>query len=337
MKTNYLKMKTNKLILSFTGLLLVGSVLFTSCKKRQAFKDEDGQSSSDSRTVQSENDAAVSDINTEIGNAATLRGRGESSNGINALHNALGITATGYSVNLSDTANGSLTITYDGTVVNNRKREGVIKLTILDFAAPTKKRWKDAGCVLKVEYIDYKVTRASDGKFVKLNGIQNITNVTGGTWWELLIIKTQNSLATSVTGSGLNVTFDDGKTAVYNINRKFTYTLEGANKILTCTGEGIGTSESLINLENYGTTRDGNSFTSQVSTPIVWNWTCGPWAPIQGNVEVKVADKDFTLKCTFAVDKDGNGVTVAPNTCAYGWKIEWTHKNKTKKKVIGYN
>ena len=89
-------------------------------------------------------------------------------------------------------------------------------------------------------------------------------------------------------------------------------------------------------LENYGTTRDGDVFTSQVSTPIVWNWTCGWWAPTQGAVEIKVDSKEFSLNVTFAVDKDGNAVSVAANSCAYGWKVEWKHKNKTKKKVFGY-
>src|SRR6476661_3017298 len=111
-----------------------------------------------------------------------------------------------------------------------------------------------AGCVLKVEYIGYKVTRASDGQSIELNGIQNLTNVSGGTWWELLI-GTQPNLVSTVTGTNLNVKFNGSATAVYNINRKFTYTW--ANSVLTCTGEGIGTSNGISNLENYGTTRDG--------------------------------------------------------------------------------
>lgn len=326
-------MKTKKLILATAALLMVGSLAFTSCKKKQAFKDEDGQSSEDNRNVQTENDAAVTEINLEVGNVANLHGRGASANGINSMHNILGITATGYTVNLTDTANGSITIVYNGTVKDNRKREGSIKLSILDFA--TGKRWKQAGCVIQVEYLDYKVTRASDGKFIKLNGKQNLTNISGGTWWELLVLSTQTSLASSVTSvNGLNVTFDDGKTAVYNINRKFTYTVPSG--ILTCTGEGIGTSESLTSLENYGTTRNGDVFTSQVTTPIVWNWTCGWNAPTQGAVEVKVDSKEFSLNVTFAVDQGGTPVTVAPNTCAYGWKVEWKHKNKTKKRVVKY-
>jgi hypothetical protein len=326
-------MKTNKLFLTTAAFLVIGSLAFTSCKKKQAFKEEDGQSSVDNRNVQQETDAAITEINAEVGSVANLHGRGASANGINAIHGALGITATGYTVNLADTANGSITIVYNGTVKDNRKREGSIKLTILDFA--NGKRWKQAGCLLQVEYINYKITRASDGKFVKLNGKQNLTNITGGTWWELLVIKTQTSLASSITSvGGLNVTFEDGKTAVYNINRKFTYTLPGG--ILTCTGEGLGTAESLSNLENYGTTRDGDVFTSQVSSPMVWNLTCGWHAPTQGAVEIKVDSKEFSLNATFAVDQSGNPVSVAVNNCAYGWKVEWKHKNKTKKKVFRY-
>ncbi len=324
-------MKKNKLIYSLCALMLTSALVFTSCKKKKAFKNEDGQSSTDNRNVQTENDNATNEINTEVGNNTLLHGRSSNTSGINALHNVLGITATGYSVDATNAAMGSIQINYDGTTISNRTRTGSIKLTIQNY--PTKK-WKDVGCILKVDYLGYKVTRASDGKSVELNGTQNITNESGGSWWELLWLKTQTSLATSVTGSNLNVTFEDGKTAVYNINRKFTYTLPAG--ILTCTGEGIGSSDGLSSLENYGTTRDGDAFTSQVSTPIVWNWTCGWWAPTQGAVDIKVADKEFSLKVTFSVDKDGNSVAAPANSCSYGWKVEWTHKKKTNKKVFGY-
>jgi hypothetical protein len=68
----------------------------------------------------------------------------------------------------------------------------------------------------------------------------------------------------------------------------------------------------------------------------VWNITCGPWAPTAGAVDIKVKNKDFDLRCTFAVDSKGNPVDVAPNTCAYGWKVEWSYKKKTNKKIFGY-
>ena len=320
-----------KIIYSLTIIALASGLTFTSCRKKKAFKEEDGQSSADNRSVQTENDLANNEINTEAGNNNFLHGRSVSGSQSAAIQKVLGINATGYTVDTTGAYMGTIKINYNGTTVSNRTRTGSIRLTIQNY--PTKK-WKDAGCVLKVDYLAYKVTRASDGKSIELNGTQFLTNETGGSWWELLIVKTQASLATSVTGSNLNVTFDGDKTAVYNINRRFTYTLPGG--ILTCTGEGIGNDGSLGSLENYGTTRDGDAFTSQVTTPIVWNWTCGWWAPVSGEVDIKVDEKDFNLKVTFSVDNSGNVVSAGPNSCPYGWKVEWKHKNKTKKKVFGY-
>lgn len=309
-------MKTKGLLFGISALLLASTLAFTSCKKKQAFKNEDGQASADNRTVQSENDAAVNDVNTEISNNSLLRGR---TSGATSIQRVLGITATGYNVDTTGIHQGTIKINYDGTTINNRSRTGSIRLTIQNYAQG--KRWKDAGCVLQVDYLSYKITRASDSKSVQFNGTQLLTNITGDGWWELLVTKTKSSIATSVTGTNLNVLFDDGKTAVYNINRKFTYTYP--NNILTCTGEGIGSADGLSSLENYGTTRDGDAFTSQVSTPIVWNFTCGWWAPIQGKAVIKVDSKDFSLDCTFGVDASGNPVSVGANQCPYGWKVEW--------------
>ncbi len=323
-------MKTKSVLFAISCMLLASALTFTSCKKKKAFKDEDGQSSTDNRTVQSENDAAVNDVNTEIGNNTSLHGR---LSGTSGIYKALGITSTGYTVDTTGAYTGTIKINYDGTTINNRTRTGSIRLTIQNYASG--KRWKQAGCVLQVDYLTYKVTRASDGKSVQLQGTQLLTNNTGGSWWELIITKTQPSLGTSVTGSNLNVTFEDGKTAVYNINRRFTYTYP--NNLLTCTGEGIGSDNGLSSLENYGTTRDGEAFTSQVSTPIVWNLTCGWWAPVQGEAVVKVDSKEFSLKCLFGVDASGNSVSVGANQCPYGWKLEWTYKNKTSKKIFGYS
>ena len=59
-------MKTKKVVLALSALMLTLSFTFTSCKKNREFKKENGQASADSRTAQGENDNAVSDINTAI-------------------------------------------------------------------------------------------------------------------------------------------------------------------------------------------------------------------------------------------------------------------------------
>jgi len=323
-------MRTTNFRIAIVSALVCSFLFISSCKKKEDPEEpatENGQSTADSREAQSENEAAINDINDII--SQTLLG---SKN--NSTQDASGVTGTicGLTVDSVNIGTGELTLNFNGTTCNNRTRTGSIKLTLLGYPAV---KWKNANASMKVEYVNYKVTRASDGKFIMLNGIQNLTNVSGGTWWELLILKTQSSLVNSVTGTNLKVTFTDGKTAMYNINRKFTYTFPG--NILTLQGEGIGVSNGLSNLENFGTTRDGDAFTSEVTKPIIWNLTCGAHAPIQGEIIIKVASKGFDLKCTYAVDQAGNTVTVSSNNCAFGWKLDWTLNGKSNSKIFGYN
>ena len=304
-------------------------LVFSTCKKEkeEPLPQESGQASTDSRDAQGENDIAIGDINTVIMDDANLRGRVSGQSGSSSSG-----TICGMSVDTTGRSTGSLTLNFDGTTCNNRTRTGQIKLAIVDYSLG--KRWKQAGCVLQVQFIGYKVTRASDQKSIELNGTQLITNESGGSWWEFLIIKTQTSLIHKSNGTNLKVKFTDGKEATYNINRRITYSLP--NNILTCAAEGIGSSGSLSNLENFGTTRDGEAFTSQVNTPIVWNLTCGANAPIQGNINMQVAGKGFALQCTFGTDQTGNPVSVGSNQCPYGWKLSWTVNGKTQQKILGY-
>lgn len=327
-------MTKNKLFSSLLLLSLSSMLLISGCKKKETESttpsvDESGQNSNDNRTAQSENEAAINDINDVIGNENLLRGKSSSETVVS------GITGTicGLTVDTFGLGKGNIRLNFNGTTCNNRNRTGSIKLSIQDYS--TGKRWKTTGCVIKVTYESYKITRASDGKFIQLDGEQLLTNVSGGTWWELLITKSQSSLVSTVTGTNLKVTFEDGKVATYNINRRFTYSLP--NNVLSFKGEGIGNYQSYSNLENFGTTRNGELFTSQVTTPIVWNLTCGPWAPVQGALSVEVVGKGFAVICQYSVDKDGNPIAVSANQCPYGWKVEWTVGGKTGKKVFGYN
>ncbi len=319
-----------QILTSKTTLLILISWLFViqSCKKKNEFKGEDAQDSVDTRTVQGENDAAIGDANTVLSDQALLSGRpaGEKLSKVTAT------SICGMTVDTTQVTSGILYLNFDGTVCNNRKREGKIKLSIVGY--PTKK-WKQAGTVLKLEYNDYKVTRASDGKFILLNGSLEVTNVEGGTWVDIAFFG-KEKIVHEVKGSAIKVKYENSTgTAEYNVHRRYTYTYN--NLVFTCKGEGIGTNDGISNLENWGTTRNGDAFTSQVTSPIVWNTTCGGGAPTDGEIVIKVEDKSFEIRCIFAVNASGDEVSVAPNTCAYGWKAEWKYKKKTKSRIFLYN
>jgi len=67
--------ETKSTIIKISLVLFVIVIAFTACKKKESFEDEDGQSSIDSRNTQSENDAAVDDINDVISQQASLSGK----------------------------------------------------------------------------------------------------------------------------------------------------------------------------------------------------------------------------------------------------------------------
>jgi len=313
-----------KLFLALAVFSLLLSV--ESCKKKKAFKNEDGQASEDNRNVQQQADDAISDGDNVVTTYPALTGKV-----IQPPQNSIFAAQCGYSVDTAGLSTGTVKINYDGvTVCSNRKRSGSIRLTIQDYTLG--KRWYDTAAVLRVDYINYKVTRASDSKSILFNGTHYVTNVVGGNIWTLIFGGTP--VIRTVTGSGLQVTFDNSSTASWNINRKYTYTKSG--NVYTCTGEGIGSYNGESSLENWGTTRDGDVFTSKVETPVIWNTTCGFWAPVQGKLDIKVADKNFDLRVTLGVDNSGNPVAVQANNCPYGWKVEWTYKNHTNNKIFGY-
>lgn len=218
---------------------------------------------------------------------------------------------------------------------NNRKRSGSIKLTLLDFPS---KKWKDAGAVLQIDYNSYKVVRASDNKGIQFDGTHLLTNVSGGNWLTILFLPAHANLVHKVTGTDLKVTFDDGKIAKWNINRQYTYSysMNGTTPVITCAGEGLGTQNGISQLENWGTTRDGDAFTSQIVENVVWNTTCGAHAPVTGKINIKVDAKEFELTSVIGVDVSGNPVTPAVNTCPYGLKVSWIWKTKTGSKIYPY-
>lgn len=318
-------MMTKRFLLNTTMMCLGLLITFSSCRKKETKTDENGQASSDSRQAISENDASIDDINKTISDYPLMHGR------LSSSAQTASTTICGLSVDTTGSYTGTIKLNYNGTTCNNRTRTGSIRLTIINYASG--QRWKMVGCVMKVEYLAYRVTRASDGQYIELNGVQNLTNVSGGTWWELFI-GTQPNLSSSVTGTNLSVNFNGAGTASYNINRKFTYTW--SNLVLTCSGEGIGSSGGINNLENYGTTRDGDPFTSQVTTPIVWNSTCGWGAPLSGRLLINVPSKHVVLDCVFGVNSSGTPIAVGSNQCPYGWNLSWTYGPSSDSKVVAY-
>jgi hypothetical protein len=308
-------------IIPTLGSLLMFATLTVGCKKKKAFNEESAQSTVDARSAQGESDEVIKDVNIAVMEDALLRGR--------SVESAMSATTSlcGVDLDISKVATGILTLKYNGSSCFGRTRTGSVRITIVGYPLT---KWKNKGAVMRLEYIKYKMLRSSDGKSVELNGMQELKNESGNTWYELWFLAEPN-VVYSVTGNEMTALFDGNSSAVFSFSRRMTYTF--ANEVITCRVEGTGSTGGRSAVENWGQTRDGEEFTTSVTEPYVWKTECGAMAPVSGEVSVQVAEKEFDLKCFFGTDSNGDKFS---EKCPFGWRVEWSRKKRTNTRVFGY-
>jgi hypothetical protein len=310
-------------LLGLSMLLVIGS----SCKKKRAFNEEDAQDTVDARLAQGECDEIVKDVNTVIMEQFLLRGKSAESQGSPGTSTT---SICGVSLDTTGLTGGVITINYLGTNCYGRIRSGSVKFSILGYPL---KKWKHQGCTLRIEYNNYKLTRVNDGKGVTLQGTQTLVNESGNTWFELWYLNSA-PLVYHLKGDGLRVTFENEDYAKLNMSRRMTFT--ATNYVTTCKAEGTGSADGKSNLELWGQARKGESFYSEILTPVVWKTSCGSNAPIAGETLMSVSGKEHQLHCYFAVDTEGNDASGTDTPCPFGWKVIWKYKKKTKNRVFSY-
>lgn len=318
--------KTN-IIFPLAIVLFLVSFSFIACKKKKAFKEEDGQASVEVRNMQAETDVVLKDINEAMCSQSLVRGRSASA----ASYTSLFGNICGLVVDTTSAAQGVIHLKYDGTVCNGRKREGNITLTVLNY--PTTKL-KSYGSVVKIDFMGYRVTKTTYGNSLQFDGSAYLTNESGGSWYELIFLN-QTALVETLTADNLSMTLNTSVNVFYTLSRKNTYSF--ANNSVTCVIDGTGYEDGRSNIENSGYTSTKQKFTSRITTPVIWNTTCGPLFPISGEVSVKEEDKAFDITCLYGVDSNGNAIDAGITDCAYGWNAEWSYKRKTKKRIFAYD
>lgn len=309
--------------LSFGTLIAMMAVLlvFASCKKRKAFNAEDGQSLVDVTDIRSQTDLVLADANDMIANQFFLRGKSASESAANG-------TICGMSMDSSLIYTGKIILNYGGSVCSNLKREGQVIVNIQNY--PTKK-WKDKGAVLEFTFVNYFVTNALDNRNVKINGTMLVTNVSGGTWYELKYLN-QSSLVQNVSAENLDLVFDKIGFVTASMERRVTFTMQ--NNTITGTDEGTATQGNDSNVDCWGSDRNEKNFTALITTPVIWDVNCNPSRPKSGEALIRVSEKYFDLKGVYGTDADGK--LYGGNGCAYGWQVSWSLRNSTKHRVFSY-
>jgi hypothetical protein len=307
-----------KKIAIYLGLIILSTALVVSCKKKQeeenvALEDNVKQFNEDANDIKSESDNVNNDINSSINNTS-IGGRTSAS---------YSSELCGVTIDSSQIANKILFYNFDGITPcfsPSRTRGGQIKVELINGNS-----WKDVGAVLKLTYINFKVTKLSNNKSITFNGVKTLKNVNGINWLTFLL--STSNFKFQERALNIQVTFNDGTQATWNSARVTTWDYIQANAVpgipyghVKFTSNGDTIFNSANNSDSWGLNRFGQQFVTYYQAPWVSNSYCGFWRPNSGSLSHIVAGSS-TLTIDLGVDQNGNASTLA---CAYGYKVTWS-------------
>ena len=310
-------MKLSNLILVFFCLALIA----TSCKKDE---EEDpivqsniAEQGSNDETARDEYDKSLDNVFTAL--ESTDFG---SRSGDSAVVLPCGVVRI-------DTTGGKYTIVY-GKNCGRKVLSGSVTASI----SPSGAKWRDKGAVLRLDYSNYTVKFEANGQTLVFNGSLYVTNVNGGLIFETII--GGKTIIHRVRGA-INVTFDNGKTRLWNVYKKRTYH-SPTSKVGELTLE--LSADSAGNIAEIGTNRNGDQFTTTIPIPYLMrncntsgHWT-GPYVLIQGKLIYTVAPNSLTAEPGYAYV---SGSIVPRNDCnATGYKLTWVIGGVTTEKFQYY-
>ena len=298
----------NKKIISLFALALSVAFVFTSCQKDKNDKLDGNveQFNADNNYYKGESDQIDNDINSALNDIPAFGGRKEE---------AYSSPMCGCTIDSSQIDSLILIFNFDGVTPcfsPSRTRSGQIKVELTSGA-----QWGDAGSVLKLTYIDFKVTRMSDNASITFNGVKTLKNINGNNWIALYL--GTGTFKYQERAFNIHVEFSGGDTAIWNSARMTEWSYSAGQNNITFTSKGDTTVNGFANTDSWGTDRWGGDFTVYYNTPILSDTYCGLWRAKSGELVDHLSMGDFTL--TLGVDQNGNASTLQ---CAYGYKITWT-------------
>ena len=314
-----------KKLVIYLGVLLLSSSIVTSCKKREkeiAMDEETKQFNEDANDIKSESDNVDNDINSSINNTS-IGGRTSAS---------YSSELCGVTIDSSQIANKILFYNFDGSTPcfsPSRTRGGQIKVELISGNS-----WKDVGAVLKLTYINFKITKLSNNKSIQFNGVKTLKNVNGINWFTFLT--SASNFKFQSRALNVNVTFENGDQAIWNSARITTWDYIAANVTpgipygyVKFTSNGDTIRNNVSNIDSWGTNRNGQIFQTYYQSPWVSNSYCGFWRPVSGNLSHQVGI--YNLGLQLGVNQNGDPSTL---NCAYGYKVSWTPLGGTAQTVI---
>ena len=312
---------------SFLFISAMSGLLFAACSKSSSSSNSGDTSQTDLQTqaddqsrVSNETDAAFDDVAAAMTGEASVTGSSvnpglrygvETDGGNQDTVNVSRIANATVTIDTVDNPH-TITITYNGKTADSlRSRTGSI---VISWQAGT--HFTTAGDTVTVQFENLAITRLRDNKTITFNGTHYYTNVSGGSLLSLALGGV-SQITHQITSDNMSITFDDGSQRTWSFARQRVFTYSGG---LVIAESGFHTSGTLTNISEWGTNRYGNSFTAQITTPIVVAASCS-W---QANSGVYVLTNSAgVLTLTFGLNSAGQATGCPVSPSVYYFQLVW--------------
>jgi hypothetical protein len=278
-------------------VILFAAVLFSCSKKTNplsntaTFTAELREQTDDALRVSTELDAAFNDVDS-------------------VLENHAGVCGGTFAINTADTPN-VIAITYNGNTCDAlRGRTGSISISY-----PPGSRWDSVGDSINVFFNNLGITRLADNKTLVFYGNFTYRNLSGG---KLANLAAGSSVIHAITGSGIQINYDDLVTTSWRFTRQRTYT---SNQGIVVSTIGTDSAGSVGNVADWGANRWGNSILLVPTTPLQLSQSCG-WKMTGG--QATLSNPSGMTTVTFGLDSTGKATGCPLAGSHYYYKLDWT-------------
>lgn len=315
---------------SFKKSMLIGSaflVLFISCGKlKDLLNPQMKQFNEDSNELKGHLDQTDRDINDALSDI----GFGKNETGLSVSSSAL----CGCLIDTSAISQNILYFNFDGVTPcfsPSITRSGQVKVELINGTS-----WHQAGAVIRQTFIDYKLTRLSDNRSVEFDGDKTLRNINGNDWLGFFL--SYSTLSYQERALNIDVTFEDGSTALWNSARVTEWGYVQANSVpgiqtpfITFRATGDTAMGGNAITDSWGVNRFGQDFVTYYNEEIRSNTYCGLWRPVAGELVHTVNGDIYTL--TLGVDQNGNPSSA---NCAYGFEVSWDVNGTANSQIFSY-
>lgn len=312
-------MKKNIFKMAVVGLSIM--VVGAGCGRlRDLLNPQIQQHNSDSNEFKSTLDQVDDNINTAL---KDIPGFGKM-DGSDVIYSS---PLCGVTIDSSELADQILYFNFDGVTPcfsPSVTRSGQIKVELI-----AGNNWGEQGAVLRETFIDFRVTRLSDNKFIEFDGVKTLENINGHNWW--LFLTGAESFAYRERALDMQVSFSNNQQAVWNSARTTEWSYTPSQTKITFTASGDTSFNGFSNVDSWGVNRYAQDFVTYYNSAIVSDTYCGLWRFNSGELVHEVDGNLYTL--TLGVNQQGNAST---QDCAYGFKVSWEVNGEQNSQVFSY-